>query len=340
MKIKRFFVGLLVLSSALLLVACNQPNNEKPEEHEHTFASEWSTNATFHWHDANCEHVDEMSDKAAHSWDEGVITVEPTTEVEGFMTYTCTVCSYSRKESLGKLEEQPHEHTFASEWSKDETHHWYAATCEHSDETKDKAEHSWDEGTVTTEPTLDAPGVKTYSCTCGQTKTEPIDQLQTETHEHTFASEWSHDDNNHWHECSCGDKADLASHTGGTATTDSKAVCSVCGTSYGELAVAQDIMLGFWTNDWSNSDGWKIYIYAWTDNGYAWFECTLTDDNGAFGDYYTVTLTGYTSSNIKGFLLYRGTQPSWDIEHQKSVDLSYNEYLNTLNNDGKVTYYL
>ncbi len=36
-----------------------------------------------------------------------------------------------------------HEHTYATEWSNDETHHWYAATCEHADEKKDYAEHTF-----------------------------------------------------------------------------------------------------------------------------------------------------------------------------------------------------
>ncbi len=34
-----------------------------------------------------------------------------------------------------------HEHAFSSEWSTNETHHWHAATCEHTSEVKDKAEH-------------------------------------------------------------------------------------------------------------------------------------------------------------------------------------------------------
>ena len=38
--------------------------------------------------------------------------------------------------------------------------------------------HSWDAGVVTTEPTYDAAGVKTYTCSiCSQTKTEAIPQL-------------------------------------------------------------------------------------------------------------------------------------------------------------------
>lgn len=34
-----------------------------------------------------------------------------------------------------------HTHTFSETLSYDEAHHWYAATCEHADEVKDKAAH-------------------------------------------------------------------------------------------------------------------------------------------------------------------------------------------------------
>ena len=34
-----------------------------------------------------------------------------------------------------------HEHTFAEEWSMNDTHHWHASTCEHSEEKADYAEH-------------------------------------------------------------------------------------------------------------------------------------------------------------------------------------------------------
>lgn len=40
-----------------------------PEEHTHTFASEWSSDATHHWHAATCGH-DVVSDKAEHTLDE------------------------------------------------------------------------------------------------------------------------------------------------------------------------------------------------------------------------------------------------------------------------------
>lgn len=40
---------------------------------------------------------------------------------------------------------------------------------------------------------------------------------------------------NHWYECSCGEKQNEESHTGGTATCKEKASCEVCSQKYGEL---------------------------------------------------------------------------------------------------------
>lgn len=54
---------------------------------------------------------------------------------------------------------------------------------------------------------------------------------------HTAATEWISDGTNHWHKCTgCDEKLDVATHSGGTATCTKKAVCAVCGVSYGELA--------------------------------------------------------------------------------------------------------
>lgn len=43
-----------------------------------------------------------------------------------------------------------HEHTFSESWSYDEVQHWHEATCEHSDEVSDKADHDFDENNICT----------------------------------------------------------------------------------------------------------------------------------------------------------------------------------------------
>ncbi len=57
--------------------------------------------------------------------------------------------------------EKPHEHTYSTEWTYDETNHWHAATCEHKTEVSGKEAHKWDEGKVTASASESAKGEKT-----------------------------------------------------------------------------------------------------------------------------------------------------------------------------------
>ena len=64
---KIVYVILVVL---LLFVSC-----EMESEHEHTFSTEWESDENYHWHAATCEHTDEVKDKGAHVWNDGICTV-------------------------------------------------------------------------------------------------------------------------------------------------------------------------------------------------------------------------------------------------------------------------
>ena len=57
----------------------------------------------------------------------------------------------------------PHEHTFSNEWEYDEEYHWHEATCEHKDEKKDMARHTF-EIDETVAPTTDSEGYTIYKC--------------------------------------------------------------------------------------------------------------------------------------------------------------------------------
>lgn len=72
-------------------------------------------------------------------------------------------------------------HNFSEEWSNNETHHWHACADKGCKEIKDKAEHSWDGGKVTVEPTTEQKSTMVYTCTvCRREKTESIDELAAE----------------------------------------------------------------------------------------------------------------------------------------------------------------
>ena len=86
----------VVFALSMLFAAFTGCNNGK-----HKFSEEWKSNETHHWHACADKGCKETKDKAEHSWDGGNVTVEPTTEKEGTMVYTCTVC---RREKTGKID--------------------------------------------------------------------------------------------------------------------------------------------------------------------------------------------------------------------------------------------
>lgn len=102
---------------------------------------------------------------------------------------------------------------------------------------------------------------------------------ENKPHTHTYNTTWSTDETNHWHECTCGDKKDLAAHvdankdhncdvcgkkmsdhTGGTATCKDKATCTICGQKYGDLAAHN------YKTEWSK------------DKNKHWHECSVCGD--------------------------------------------------------------
>ena len=65
----------------------------------------------------------------------------------------------------------------------------------------------------------------------------------TAAHTHVWSTEWSHDANYHWHECTApncditdnSQKNSYSKHEGGTAYCTTKASCEVCGKEYGDF---------------------------------------------------------------------------------------------------------
>ena len=154
-----------------------------------------------------------------------------------------------------------HEHEYETNWSYDETQHWHK--CKGCDEVADKAahhggtatcsakaicvdcgqtygelaDHDWGEWKVTTEPTCTEKGVETRVCKVDPTHTET---REVAAKDHNYADTWSHDETNHWIECTaCNDKKDLAAHQYGdwtvvteasyTAAGSQKHSCTTCG---------------------------------------------------------------------------------------------------------------
>ena len=63
-------------------------------EHKHTYNSAWTSDDTYHWHVATCEHTEEVSGKIEHVFGEWTVIKEPTLSQSGIKARTCSVCGY------------------------------------------------------------------------------------------------------------------------------------------------------------------------------------------------------------------------------------------------------
>ena len=105
-------------------------------------------------------------------------------------------------------------HNFSDEWKYNDEYHWHECTTKKHTDTSEKLAHVWNDGVITTQPTEETEGVKTFTCTeCGCKKTVTVSKL---AHTHKFnEAVWEHDENNHWHPATCEhitERGELAPH--------------------------------------------------------------------------------------------------------------------------------
>lgn len=102
-------------------------------------------------------------------------------------------------------------------------------TCKYCSHTKTEPvaqlSHSWDSGKVTTAPTCTKEGVKTFTCTlCSATKTEVIAKIA-----HTYGSWTKVNDSTHQKKCTCGDTVTV-NHNWDEGRITSQSTCGQPGT--------------------------------------------------------------------------------------------------------------
>ncbi|MDE5898311.1 MAG: hypothetical protein K2H09_03480 [Treponemataceae bacterium] len=95
MRTHKLPAALAVLALAFGFAGCTVDS----DEHSHTFAEAWTSDAEYHWHAATCGHTTEVSGKAAHTFGEWSV-VKPATETEdGTRRRSCSICAYEAEES-------------------------------------------------------------------------------------------------------------------------------------------------------------------------------------------------------------------------------------------------
>ena len=124
----------------------------------------------------------------------------------------------------------------------------------------------------------------------------------TSPHTHAYGTTWKSNATQHWHECSCGEKADIAAHTASDWIVDLAATTTTAGSQHKECTVC-----GYVTETEAipiiHSHTWST---AWTsDATQHWHECTANDgaktDVAAheWGNYIETTAPTITADGIE-----------------------------------------
>ena len=92
----------------------------------------------------------------------------PTCTEAGYTTYTCHCGDTYVADTVSALG-----HSYSTEWSKDDTYHWHAATCGCDNELGSKGRHKWDSGVLQNAEGCSESAVLLYTCTeCRATREE------------------------------------------------------------------------------------------------------------------------------------------------------------------------
>ena len=211
--------------------------------HTHDFGTGWKSDESSHWHECSCgaktaveAHVYDNDQDAecnvctfkrviSHVHQGVLVPGTPATcTTDGVKDYyECSVChQYFEDADCTKLIADLDSwkvipetgHTWTSTYlaaNADESKHYHVCTvCGAKDEGE---AHIWNTESATEQ--------NDKHCTiCNYVAEEQLE------HTHTYGTEWKSDADTHWHECSCGEKTDIAAHN---YDNDQDAECNICG---------------------------------------------------------------------------------------------------------------
>lgn len=186
---------------------------KNPDNHRDKLGG-WQSNEDKHWKEYPC--CDVRADEGNHQWNDGEMTTAATCTTAGEKTYTCSVCSATRTETVSATG-----HSWADAWMHDDTHHWH--NCENANcpvtENSGKsgyAEHSG--GTATCQ-------AKAVCETCGTA----YGALDAANHSGALGG-WQWNEDKHWKEYSCCNvHADVGSHHWDEGRETKSPTCTTAG---------------------------------------------------------------------------------------------------------------
>ena len=254
---------------------CEYTQKETIPVHTHDVHDKaWKYDDTNHWQECSCG---EKLNVANHAYGEWRVTKPATETEEGSKARDCTVCDYVQTETIPMLK---HDHSYG-DWQKDKTQHWKECRCGKKTEV---GNHTFDDWTITKEPTTTETGSRERTCSiCKYTQTETLPVHTHDVHDEA----WKYDETQHWQECSCGEKLNVANHTYGDWKVTKEATeteagsrergCAVC--EYVQVEIIPEIGHEHGIHD----ETWKY------DKTQHWQECScgekLNVANHTYGDW-------------------------------------------------------
>ena len=177
--------------------------------------SDWKFDADNHWKECTvvgCGVIIEDS-KAAHTASDWITDTEATATTDGTKHKECTECGYVMETgTIPATGGGEHTHSYGSDWKSNADKHWHECSCGAKAE---EAAHTASDWITDTAATATTDGTKHKECTvCHRVlETDTIPATGSGEHTHSYSSDWKSDSINHWHECSCGVKDDVAAHS-------------------------------------------------------------------------------------------------------------------------------
>ena len=285
-----------------------------PDNHEGA-PGDWQTDPDKHWKEYSCCSAEVEEGKHVYTDDTDT---------------TCNTCGYIRTIT------PVHTHSWATAWSKNETHHWHECTAEGCDVTDNSGKQGYDKHSGTD----DGDCTTAVICECGYV-------ITAANADHTYGEVRSNGNDTHTLYCTvegCGgyETEDCA---GGQATYFIKALCGTCNTEYGKLltdstAPTGEITVG--TNKWNSflntitfglffKETQSVTITA-SDDSYS--QDGYTDDKAVKIEYYLYSgNTALTQADLakKEFTIFNG---NFNID----PDNRYVVYARLTDHAGNITY--
>ena len=200
-----------------------------------------------------------------------------------------------------------HKHTFdQTKWESDEVNHWHPATCKHTDEHGDEAEHAW--------------GADNKCEVCSRQKPVTPPAPSGDDHDHTFAKGWTSDATHHWHAATCAHTTEVDGKAEHSFNEFKR--CTVCDYQ-GEIEFSGSIDEATWQAAFAALEGMQNFTFYLT--GFEGMDVTLevmqdvlhqrTISGNSVADIYVVY-----DGDVRIFYNYSDEYDVWEVDSETVTD--------------------